>query len=147
MKTWIGYKTETIPISVDKGQAMAFAKSIELDHPVYFDELSARKEGYEDIPLPPTMIISFWHRFHLPWLKNDQGVIHAEQHFSYYHYLLAGRTYGCNARVEDVFRKKGRKGPMLFVVQTLDVFMENELHATASSTLLFPEEGDCYGKL
>lgn len=139
MKNWIGHQTNTHRITVTSKEISAFATSILLEDPVYFDQNVAKASNYIDIPLPYTMPITFWKHFDIPWLDSIDGLVHTNQSFTYYQPLVANRTYSCHLELNDVSHKVRDNSCMTFLPHTLSIFYENELQATSKTTLLLLE--------
>jgi len=143
MEKWKGAQTETIPISVTRDDVSRFAKGIMEEDLIYFDEEQAREKGFEDLPLPVTMPVTFWRFFSIPWLeKVSEPLIHGKQGFEYLQPLVCNYTYQGQLALNDVYEKSGSKGTMVFLEHTLNLYSQKELHAQVFTTLiLLKKEG------
>lgn len=142
MERWKGSKTEVNALTVTREDVEHFAEGIQEDNRIYFDVLKAQNQGFQDIPIPITMPVTFWKRFTIPWLEEiKHPPIHAKQGFTYHYPLVANRTYEAQLVLHDVYEKMGSKGQMVFLEHTLNLTVQEELHAQVFTTLIvFKEE-------
>lgn len=112
-------------IEVEKGRLRFFAKTIGETNPIYTDEAAAQASGYRSLPAPPT----FTHCLATEpgdagqWL-GEMGIdisriLHGEQSFTYYAPVCAGDTLTFQARISDIYDKKG--GALEFIVRETTV--------------------------
>ncbi|WP_051255188.1 FAS1-like dehydratase domain-containing protein [Pontibacillus marinus] len=143
MEKWKCAQTDWIPITITRDEVRRFAKGIMEEDLIYFDEEKAREQGFEDLPLPVTMPVTFWRYFSIPWLeKVNEPLIHGKQGFEYQQPLICNHTYQGQLILNDVYEKSGSKGTMIFLEHTLNLYFQNELHAQVFTTLiLFKKEG------
>ncbi|MFQ3546004.1 MaoC family dehydratase N-terminal domain-containing protein [Halobacillus rhizosphaerae] len=134
---WIGHTTPQQSITIGIEEAVHFAKAIQPG--LSFSK--SLKEG-KTIFLPPTMAITFMNKIQVPWLRESDGLIHAKQSFDYRKRLAANHPYLCTLTLEEVFAKPGKRGLMTFVIQSLAIYDEEDLQATARTTLVLPERGE-----
>ena len=133
---WIGHTTPQQSITIGIEEAVHFAKAIQPG----FSVSKSVKEG-RTMFLPPTMAITFMNKIEVPWLRESDGLIHAKQSFEYRNRLAANRPYLCTVTLEDVYEKQGKRGLMTFVIQSLAIYHQGDLQATARTTLVLPERG------
>ncbi len=116
----IGLRLPAFQAHADASQLRLFAKVVGETDPVYFDEAAAREAGYPGLPLPPTFLFS------LELLQPDvrwreqlglipARILHGEQSFIYHRPAYAGETLQFDARIADIYEKKG--GALEFVVK------------------------------
>jgi len=143
METWKGTQTDRIPITITRDEVRRFAKGCMEENLIYFDEGKAREQGFEDLPIPVTMPVTFWRYFSIPWLEEvSEPLIHGKQGFAYHQPLICNHTYQGQLVVNDVYEKTGSKGTMIFLEHTLNLYSQEELHAQVFTTLiLFKKEG------
>ena len=117
--------------TAEAGQLRFFAKAIGETDPVYFDESAARDAGHPGLPVPPTFLFSM-NLIRPPsnW-REEAGielarVLHGEQSFIYHRMAYAGDTLSFDARVSDVYEKKG--GALDFLVTEIKVTNQRGEH-------------------
>jgi len=117
--------------TAEAGQLRFFAKAIGETDPVYFDEAAARAAGHPGLPVPPTFLFSLnLTRPPSNW-REEAGielarVLHGEQSFTYHRMAYAGDTLSFDARVTDVYQKKG--GALDFLVTEIKVSNQRGEH-------------------
>lgn len=124
-RKFIGHVYPPRTIEVEKGRLRFFAKTIGETNPIYTDEAAAQASGYRSLPAPPT----FTHCLGTEldgagqWLGEmgiDIGrILHGEQSFTYYLPVCAGDTLTFQARISDIYDKKG--GALEFIVRETTV--------------------------
>lgn len=130
-KKVIGMVFPTHRATAEVGQLRFFAKAIGEANPVYFDEAAARAAGHPGLPVPPTFLFSMnLTRPPSNW-REEAGielarVLHGEQSFVYHRMAYAGDTLTFDARVADVFEKKG--GALDFLVTEIKVTNQRGEH-------------------
>lgn len=119
-KNLIGHQLDVFSVDVEKGRLRFFAKAIGETDPIYTNEAAAIAAGHKSLPVPPTFLkclegegrdlTSF-----LKLVDFDLGrILHAEQSFVYHALAYAGDVLTFDARITDVYEKKG--GALQFVV-------------------------------
>ena len=127
-RSYIGHTFDAHTVEVEKGKIRFFAKAIGETNPIYFDEAAAQEAGYKSIPVPPTypFSIDLEAPEFLPMLKllnMDIGrILHGSQEFEYIKPICAGDKVTCQAKILDMFDKKG--GALEFIV--LEVTFTNQ---------------------
>lgn len=123
-KTLIGKVYPPFRFRVEQGKIAEFADSICDANPIYTDEQTAKKAGFEAIPAPPTygQVKAFyqtgetWPEYAsigLDW----RYILHGEMEFEYHSPMVAGQILRVQNRIADLFEKKGsRGGTMVFLV-------------------------------
>lgn len=108
---------------IEPGRLRFFAKAIGETDPVYFDCGAAHAAGYRALPAPPSFLFAaaldgdMLLRILLLLGVDVTRVLHAEQAFSYDDMAFAGETVTVEAKVSDIYSKKG--GALDFVVLDL----------------------------
>lgn len=117
----IGRSLGVTTAELEKGRLRFFAKSIGETDPVYTDEAAAQAAGYPSLPMPPTFLFCLEREGrdtdHV--IEDIYGfdlgrILHGEQSFIYHRMAFAGDVLTFDARVVDVYEKKG--GALQFVV-------------------------------
>lgn len=123
LKEMIGtefYRIEAFPI--EKGKIREFAKAIQEDNPIFYDEQAAVAVGYRSIPAPLTFsqALNFWNPNESPVIQlglDLRYVLHGGQEYEYFKPVVAGDVLQVSCRMADAYDKEGsRGGRMLFVV-------------------------------
>jgi acyl dehydratase len=108
-KSLIGNASEPQVFEVERGAIRRFADAIGDPEP-------AHRAG--DVA-PPTFPTSF--RVPVPGLNVDPShFLHGGEEYQYERPLRPGDSITCVRRVMDVFERKGRMGPMAFVISELE---------------------------
>lgn len=130
-KKIIGMSFPKHSATAEAGQLRFFAKAIGETDPVYFDESAARAAGHPGLPVPPTFLFSMnLTRPPSNW-REEAGielarVLHGEQSFTYHRMAYAGDTLTFDAKVADVYEKKG--GALDFLVTEIKVSNQRGEH-------------------
>src|SRR5229473_1443925 len=112
-KKVIGHEFKPFSTTVEAGKVKLFCKAIGEEDPIYADEAAAKAAGYRAVPVPPTFLQAITNddpeRGGLLRLLNvDIGLIlHGEQHYDYYAPVFVGDRITCQAKVTDMYDKKG----------------------------------------
>ncbi|MBM7551485.1 FAS1-like dehydratase domain-containing protein [Thalassobacillus pellis] len=133
---WQGTELNAKTILFTQKEAAQFAEAVQLKDDVYFSYEAALAEGYENIPLPATMPVTFWRVFDIPWLYNMDGIIHTRQRFYYRRPLIADRAYECKLVLDKMAIKHISIGRVQFLDHTLTISFHEEIHAIAETTLM-----------
>ena len=117
--------------TVEAGQLRFFAKAIGETNPIYFDLDAARAAGHPSLPVPPSFLFSLEHTREQGTWREEAGIqrsrsLHGEQSFSYYRMAYAGDVLDFEARVTDVYDKKG--GALEFLVMESKVTNQRREH-------------------
>jgi len=140
-KSRIGHVFPSFTAEVEKGRLKFFAKAIGETNPVYTDEAAALKAGYRSLPAPPTFtsVLDQESPDFLPVLGlldiDIAKILHGTQAFEYFAPICAGDTIRVEARITDIFDKKG--GALEFVVMESQYTNQDaQLTTKATSTLV-----------
>ena len=136
-KSVIGKEYPPYVVTVERGKIKEFARAIGDLNPFYLDDEIGRASQWGDIIAPPTFAVTFRdEKADSGALLRDLGVdisrvLHGEQEFELFGQLQPGETYLCRTKVVDIYEKKGKTGPMGFVVrETAIADRTNEVVAT-----------------
>ena len=110
----IGREFPTLTVTVGTRCSAALRRAIGETNAVFFDEATARAEGYRSFPIPPTYVFCLKHAVSSPdgvlrslGVEGESGkLLHAEQSFEYVTPICAGDRISFRERVADVFEKK-----------------------------------------
>ena len=120
-KKFIGYRSPSFDVEVEKGRLRLFAKSVGEENPIYLDEEAAQAAGHPSLPVMPTFFFCLEMEQADPYAWFDAlgipmaNALHAEQKFKYHDMAYAGDILTFSAEVTDIFAKKD--GALEFVVQ------------------------------
>jgi len=121
-RTKLGMEFPPYTMTVEKSKIAEFAMAVALKeemteiNPVYYDETSAKKTGYQGIPVPPTFMTSF-----ILWTGNGMmeiikalsvdmsRLLHSEEEFEYYANIYAGDTITRKMKVVEMY-ERGKRG-------------------------------------
>ncbi|WP_236694018.1 FAS1-like dehydratase domain-containing protein [Sporosarcina globispora] len=99
--------------TIERGKIREFAMAIGDRNPIYYDVDIARKEGYRDIPIPPTFptAIEMWGGLDFETLIELFGldplkVLHGGQEYRYMGELCAGDTVTAAPKLISSFEKR-----------------------------------------
>ncbi|MEH6942302.1 MaoC family dehydratase N-terminal domain-containing protein [Bacillus sp. JJ722] len=144
MKDLIGTEFQPYSMEVEKGKIKELALAIGDDNPIYFDLEAAKKEGYENIPVPPTFlqVIDLWGGLgsveKVEKLKlNLVRVLHGQQSYEYLGDIVAGDTLAVTSKVVSAETKSASTGAMdIIVTENQYTNQRGELVAITRNTLL-----------
>ncbi|MDQ0298926.1 acyl dehydratase [Salibacterium salarium] len=136
--SWEGAKTDTKDFSITSEMINRWIKCVQDKHPIYTDFQTSLKYGYIDVVAPPTFPMSFWHYFFLPWMKQEDTVIHQKQMFIYYSPLTAGMNIKAWITLNEINTIKLSSGLFQRVRQTLSGAENKKLVFEAVVTTLIP---------
>lgn len=127
----IGLALPAFEATAEVGRLRFFAKAIGETHPVYLDDSAARDAGHPGIPLPPTFLFSLDLEAPSHAWRDEVGIrieriLHGEQSFNYHRMAYAGDTLRFEARISDIYSKKG--GALSFVVKDTRVTNQRGEH-------------------
>jgi N-terminal half of MaoC dehydratase len=110
-------------VTAERVKIKEFARAIGDCAPFYVNDAVGRASRWGDIVAPPTFPITFRDEHgDTGALLRDLGVdisrvLHGEQEFEHFEPIRPGQTYLCRTKIQDVYEKTGRTGPMAFVVR------------------------------
>lgn len=118
----IGMTFEPFTFTIERGKIREFAMAIGDQNPIYYDIKVAQKEGFRDIPIPPTFptVIEMWGGADFDTLiqllhLNPLKVLHGEQKYEYLGEICAGDVITGKT---SVIKAEAKKGMKLFTLQT-----------------------------
>lgn len=119
----IGHSFPSFPVHVDRTKLRELALAIGDPNPIYQDQQVAQAEGYEDIPLLPTIatIFLFWENTEFIKQLAELGMdvtrmIHREESYEYLATIHTGETLTGVMTVLDGSTRKGRDGSSIDLV-------------------------------
>jgi hypothetical protein len=119
----VGKEYPPYVVTVERGKIKEFARALGDLNPLYLDADIGRASQWGDVIAPPTFAVTFRdEKADSGALLRDLGVdisrvLHGEQEFELFGQLQPGETYLCRTKVVDIYEKKGKTGPMAFVVR------------------------------
>jgi acyl dehydratase len=149
----IGMEFPTYTMTAEKNKIAEFAMAVALKeekegiNPIYYDEASAKKAGYQGITIPPTFMSSFgfWTGNGLPEIVKAIGIdmnklLHSEEEYEYYGSIYAGDTITRKMKVTEMYErgKRDRLGRFaeVTVLETEVINQRGELIAKVRTTLM-----------
>jgi len=128
----VGMEFPTYTITVEKNKIAEFAMAVALKeekegiNPIYYDEVSAKKAGYQGITISPTFMTSFafWTGNGLTEIVKALGIdlnklLHSEEEYEYYGNIYAGDTITRKMKVVEMFERGKRDRVGRFVEVTI----------------------------
>jgi acyl dehydratase len=149
----VGMEFPAYTMTVEKNKIAEFAVAVALKeeteeiNPIYYDEASAKKAGYQGITVPPTFITSFllWTGHGLQGVVNALGIdmkrlLHSEEEYEYYDSIYAGDTITRKMKVVEMLERGKRDKLGRFVdvtiLETEIINQQGKLVAKVRTTLM-----------
>lgn len=121
MRAQIGVESEAWTVEVDKTWIRMFARSVQYDDPIFYDEEFAKAKGYSSIPAPPHYLGTPIYnpnapargarQLNIPYRRNLNGGTDIE----YFDAIVAGDMLTAASTLTELEETSGRLGPMLIV--------------------------------
>ncbi len=115
---FIGYEFEPSEYEITSWKISQFANAIRDENPIYFDIEAAKKNGHNNIPIPPTFLTRMtfsggtaedcFNTLGIPFKKLLDG----GREFKYHSKCYAGDTIIYQTKVENIVIKEGKRGKM-----------------------------------
>ena len=149
----IGMEFPIYTMTAEKNKIVEFAMAVALKeekegiNPIYYDEASAKKAGYQGITVPPTFMASFlfWTGEGLPEIVKAIGIdmnrlLHSEEEYEYYGSIYAGDTITRKMKVVEMYERGKRERLGRFaevtVLETEVINQRGELIAKVRTTMM-----------
>ena len=129
---YIGHPLPVFSALVEAGRLRFFAQAIGQTDPVYTDLNAALAAGHPALPVPPTFLFCLEMEAPNPGALREllnidiAKILHGEQRFTYHALCFAGDTLSFDARITDIYSKKG--GALEFVVRDTTVTNQHGTH-------------------
>ena len=136
-KSKLGMEFPPYTFTVEKGKIAEFAMAVAQKdskaevNPIYVDSEAARKEGYKDVIIPPTMQTCFalWAGGGLMGVVQALGInlgrlLHGEEEYEYFGQINPGDVVTGQSRVAEMYDKEKKNQPGKFMEFTV---METEI--------------------
>ena len=114
-RKFIGHEFKSSEKKITRWQISQFANAIGDNNPLYYDVELAKKQGYRDLPVPPTFYttMSYSDLTFFEFLGIDvRKLLAGSRQFKYYNQSCAGDTIIYTTKVENIIEKQGSKGKM-----------------------------------
>ena len=121
MRAQLNVESEPWTVEVDKTAVRMFARSVQYDDPLFYDEEFAKSKGYRSIPAPPHYLgtpiydpnapVRGARQLNIPYRRNLNGGTDIE----YFDQIVAGDVLTATSKLTDLEETSGRLGPMLIV--------------------------------
>lgn len=115
----IGYEFQVSEEKVTRWQISHFANAIRDRNAIYYEIDEAKKQGYKDLPIPPTYLtkVTFSGDGGGPAFFSTLGIDYRKlldggREFKYYKQVHAGDTIQYKTRVENIIEREGKRGKM-----------------------------------
>lgn len=138
---FIGHSFPTKTVSVEEGKLRFFSQTIGETNPIYFNHEAAIKSGYRSILAPPTYSFSLTLEGesliekYAPIGLDLGKLLHGAQQFEYFNEICAGDTVTIDAKIVDIFQKKG--GALDFCIEEMVVKnLNGEIMAILKQTFI-----------
>jgi len=149
----VGMEFPAYTITVEKNKIAEFAVAVALKeekegiNPIYYDEASAKKAGYQGITVSPTFMTSFlfWTGEGLLGIVKALGIdlnrlLHSEEEYEYYGNIYAGDTITRKMKVVEMYERGKRERLGRFVdvtiLETEVINQRGELVVKVRSTMM-----------
>ncbi|MRR35867.1 MaoC family dehydratase [bacterium] len=127
----VGKEFAPIVWEIERGKIREFAKAVGDLNPIYLDRDAAIREGYRDMPVPPTFLtVPMMWSSSMPELINDLKinfamVLHGEEEYEFYEDIYPGDTITGVPRVTAIKEKTSRAGGKMDMV-TVEILYTNQ---------------------
>jgi len=127
----VGKEYPPIRWEVERGKIREFVQAIGDPNPIFTDKEAAEREGYRDIPVPPTfMTVPLMFSHSIVTMINDLGInifriLHGEEEYEYYRPVYPGDVLSAIPRVASIEEKTNRAGKKMDLI-TLDILYANQ---------------------
>ena len=114
-KKFIGHEFQSSEKNITRWEISQFANAIGDNNPIYYDIEIANKQGFQDLPVPPTFYttMSYSDLNFFDFLGIDlKKLLAGSRQFKYYAQCCAGDTIVYATRVENIIEKQGSRGKM-----------------------------------
>ena len=121
MRAQLNVESEPWTVEVDKTAVRMFARSVQYDDPLFYDEEFAKSKGYRSIPAPPHYLgtpiydpnapVRGARQLNIPYRRNLNGGTDIE----YLDQIVAGDVLTATSKLTELEETSGRLGPMLIV--------------------------------
>ncbi|MEA2101398.1 MAG: MaoC family dehydratase N-terminal domain-containing protein [Thermodesulfobacteriota bacterium] len=130
-KSKIGKVFPEMHWEVERGKIRELVKAIGDDNPVYLDADEAKKQGYKDVPAPPTFLTVpvMWSGSMLDAITdldiNFAMVLHGEEEYEYYAEIYPGDCLSGSPKVANIEEKTSKSGRKMDIV-TIEIAYTNQ---------------------
>jgi len=140
MKAQLNVESEPWTVEVDKTWCRMFARSVQYDDPLFYDEEFARSKGYRSIVAPPHYLGTPVYnpsaperrggQVNIPYRRNLNGGTDIE----YFDVIQAGDVLSATTKYTDFEETSGRLGPMLIVRTQTTYRRDDKVVAVSNGT-------------
>jgi acyl dehydratase len=151
---FIGMRTSSGTVVVERSPVTNFARALHSDDPVHRNAAAARAAGFDDIPAPPTFGFAVQHwgawedeqapeaaavrnpmREVMGALMQSGGIVlHGEQEFVYHRPMVCGQRLHYEGVVRDIYQKQSGDRTMTFMVIE-DTYRDDDGEPVLTSTM------------
>ncbi|NQT73119.1 MAG: MaoC family dehydratase N-terminal domain-containing protein [Chloroflexi bacterium] len=143
-KSQVGREYELAPWEVERCKIKELAWAIGDPNPIYTDKEAAAKEGYQDIPAPPTYatVPGNW-QSNTGQFMDDLGInymmiVHGGEEYEYHKEIYPGDVISGKTTVASVVEKESKSGSKMdiVIIETVYNNQNNEKVLTARTTII-----------
>ncbi len=149
MRARIGVESKPWTVEVDKTAVRMFARSVQYDDPIFFDEEFAKSKGYRSLPAPPHYLGTpiFTPRGSDPTFGGPAGsgqprsgnpklrrILNGGTDIEYFDTVQAGDVLTASSKVADITERKGGIGTMVITVTETTYKRDGTVVAIARGT-------------
>lgn len=119
-RNFIGYEFPLSEISITRWEIAQFANAIRDFNPIYYNLNEAKKQGFKDIPCPPTfytkLTFSGDKNFFATLGIDYKKLLDGGREYKYYSPCFAGDNIIYQTKVQSIDEKEGKRGKMDVVI-------------------------------
>lgn len=143
-KSQVGREYEVAPWEVERCKIKELTWAIGDPNPIYTDKEAAAKEGYQDIPAPPTYatVPGNWQsntgQFMDDLNINYMMIVHGGEEYEYHKEIYPGDVISGKTTVASVVEKESKSGSKMdiVIIETVYNNQNNEKVLTARTTII-----------
>lgn len=114
-RKFIGHEFVQNETTITRWKISQFANAIRDYNPIYYDIDVAKRQGFRDIPTPPTFFTTIAvsdPKFFQTLGIDFRNLLDGGREFKYYSQCCAGDTILYRTKVENIVEKEGKRGKM-----------------------------------
>lgn len=148
-KSKVGMALPPYIVKVERAKIKELVDAIGDDNPIFLDKETAKSEGYQDTPCPPTFSTLAFQEFTGAYFRAFEAlrvslsnVLHGEEEYEYLREIYPGDVLRCSMFVESIIEKQTRSGPMdLITLRALFANQQGEEVLRSRSLIIERKQG------